>query len=602
VKRPHPFFALLALVSFSSGGEVFHDGPSKETVDWVVTWKTNGTIAFEPGPNGLRLVAAGGVSGYGARQFAVEAKDRGRYYTVSFAGRTSLDEGSAEAYLIARDEKGRTALFQGLGPLGPRPVAYRDIMRLSENVARFEVGLRFKNAKGEALVTSLRIETFEAPKELPAASLPKGPTYWAATGIDRTYGLPEFEPRRRDTALKLFACAGVLATRGGLRWESAEAEAGKTNYGPFIDKLDSFARYGIRVPIVCLGGTPIWASGKDPLLEIPEAERKKLGPFKVSNSYWAPKRWEDWERFVEGAVRAARGRVDAWEIINEPDLPSEGFMGTYEEYREYLKRAYLAAKRADGKARVFTGAFVKGDWLMRLYAEGATNWFDGVCSHPYSSTAAGCLSVNRTLLLRGLLYGAPKEAWITEVGFQSGWKDGPGLVADEAQKAEQGALALRGLAEQSQLVTWYSGNEKGNMYGLNRIEANGALRPMPIFYEMGAITGRLPKAGGPVVIRVEGPGKAAPGAALTLRLCASNASRVAQPVKLWPVGFLDALGPAHAEISALDCDAVLAPGQTRFIEVRLVPDAKAKGIYPVGLVAIGAKENSLGLVDLEIAP
>lgn len=595
------------LLVFAAGGslaaaEPFYLGPPKDKPDWVVTWKTNGAIGFETRAEGMAVVAREGVTGFGARQFAAGSNEWGHLYKITISGRSMLSEGDAEAYLIARDEKGRTAVFQGFGPLGKGGATLRDLVRISENIARFEIGLRFKNARGEVLVSALSIEPFDGPKELPPSALPKGPTLWAATGMDRTYGMGEFEPRRKDTALKLFAAAGVLATRGGLRWESAESEKGRADFGPFVEKLNAYKQYGISVPLVCLGGTPAWASGKNPQTDIPESEKKKLGPYKVSHSFWAPTDWGDWERFVEGAARAAKGTVKVWEIINEPDLSSEGFMGRYEEYREYLRHAYLAIKRADPSARVFTGAFVKGDWLLRLYSEGATNWFDGVCSHPYSSTAAGSISVNQTLLLRGQIFGAPKESWITEVGFQSGWKDGPGLVNDEAQKAREGALALRGLAAQSELVTWYSGNEKGNMYGLNRIEANGALRPMPVYYEMGAVTGRLPKGKPQVAVSVEVPQKVAVGEMCQVRLTASNTSGQPQTVKLWPVGFLDALGPSHHSPGDLDLEVVLAPGGFRRIAVDLRPEPGAKGAYPVGLAVIGVKENTLEFADLNFGP
>jgi len=364
----------------------------------------------------------------------------------------------------------------------------------------------------------------------------------------------------------------------------------------------------VEVPICFLNGTPSWASGKTGEKDQTE-ERKKQQPSKVASAYWPPRDWSDWERFVAGAVGAAKGRVGAWEILNEPDLWSEGFNGTYEDYKEYLRRAHGTAKRVDPTCRVFAGSMVFNEWLPRLLNDGWAQYFDGVTTHPYAGSGTATAARNRATQLLLAAAGTPRETWVTEVGFQSGgWKEGPGVLDSEDAKAREGRVALAELSKQCELVTWYSANERGSMYGLNRVEPNMALRPMPIFYEYGDLTGRLKKqetqngqAGGPVQVEVL---PAAP--ALTRSVPGSVALKATNPtaqpltVKLWPVGFATALEPQNTGPRSQDWSGVLQPGESRTIEIKVRPAADAKDAYPLGLAVICYAGNSLKLVDVTV--
>ncbi|MEK6795887.1 MAG: hypothetical protein AABZ39_13985 [Spirochaetota bacterium] len=570
-------------------------------VDWVVTWKTNGTIDIEA-RDGIAVRASAGVRGFAAKQFNYTPEVESEAYTVSLTTVSTMTDASPVLYVMGRDASGKTVMYQNVGKPAKEERSYKILFTLNRAIKAFEIGLSLPNVSGgEIIVKDIVLEQFIPPADALAQIAPKGRTRWAATAIDRTYGSDAFDPRSRDTALKLLACAGVLDTRAGITWNNVEAERGKIDLTDYNDRVALFDHYGISLSIVCLGGTPSWASGKVPERDIPENMRKSLGAYKVARSYWAPKDWNDWERFVESAVRAGKGRVKAWEIINEPDLPSEGFMGTYEEYREYVRHAYIAAKRADPDCRIFLGAFVSGEWMPRLFNDGWAKYFDGMCTHPYANTGAGVLMRNNNAQYTSIALGAPKETWITEVGFQFGWKTGPGLVTSEEEKAREGRIALEGLAKRSKFIAWYTAQEKGNMFGLSRIEANGSLRPMPIYYEMGDISGRLKKSGGPIAVRVEGTGIFAKGSPCSVRLTVKNTSSAALAVKLWPVGFIDALGIANDGPNAADADVTLPAGTEKVIEMKCTPSEKASGKYAVGIAVICDGGNSLALSDIEIA-
>ena len=362
-------------------------------------------------------------------------------------------------------------------------------------------------------------------------------------------------------------------------------------------------RYGCKVDIVCIHGTPSWASGKSGATDLSEERRKQGGGVYIPRAFWAPRDWQRWEAFVTALATRFRGRVAAWEILNEPDLWSEGFCGTYEEYRDYLRRGYGAAKKADPRCRVFTAAFVFGKWLPMLLTDGMARYFDGVCVHPYHTLADGCASRLQGVQLTLLAAGAPRETWVTEVGFQSGgWKEGPGCLKSEAEKAERGRRALALLAESSELVCWYTGVEAGNMYGLLRKEKDRFV-PMPIYYEYGALTGRLKQEDAPVkaeLLLPEAP--ASPGRPMVVRLRATNTSATSVKVRFWPVGFVANLGPAGASPATHDWEGALAPGAAHEVEVTLTPRPEATGDYPVGLAVLSPRANVVRMGSLKVAP
>ncbi len=588
-----------------------------EPAGWKVMWNPDGKleVAVDAAPPGgqtgtLRIVARQNARGTVGTTIAAPP-GAARDWKISLSGAADGFSGKASFNLKCLDNTGKQiAWISVFGlPTGAEPRTITGLASIPPEAARVELLVLLEGATGTLRIGDVQISEFTLTPDDEAKVRPRHPTRWGATGLDRAYGMPRFEPRMRDTALKLLVCAGVKNYRLGLGWATVEPERGKMDFSDFTGQLDEFAYYGVEVPICFLNGTPPWASGKTGEKDQTE-ERKKQQPSKIASAYWPPRDWSDWERFVAGAVAAAKGRVQAWEILNEPDLWSEGFNGTYEDYKEYLRRAYLTAKRVDPNCRVFVGSMVFGEWLPRLLNDGWAQYFDGVTTHPYAGSGAATAARNRATQLLLIAAGAPRETWVTEVGFQSGgWKEGPGVLNSEDAKAREGRIALQELAKQCELVTWYSGNERGNMYGLNRVEPNLTLRPMPIFYEYGDLTGRLKKsenqngqAGGPVQVEVL-PTSAtlSKGVLSSVVLKATNRTARSLSVKLWPVGFSTALEPQNDGPRSQDWAGVLQPNESRMIEMKVKPTAEAKGAYPLGLAVICDEGNSLKLVDVMVA-
>ena len=592
--------AILSAPSFA--GElraVYQSDFSAGTSGFTIQWTGSGKLALfidaaHPGPSGapsLRTdcaVPSTGSTGVGIKVGAT------RTWRIRIMAGSALTAGKASVNLQCWDAQNKQVAWIGIGgvPAGPELRPLLAVVGIPANCDHLNLLVLHEGAVGSTWVADVRIDPWDV--QIPR---PVGPTRWGATGIFRGD-----DDRALDTALKLLACAGVVNTRAGINWSVQEAERGKLDFSGLDRQLAQAASYGIAIPVVCIHGTPSWASGKRAPQDV-LPERLAHGAWFANRAFWAPQDWKDWERYLEALFTHFRGRVPVWEILNEPDLWTEGFNGTYEEYCQYLKIAHEVAARVDPSCRVFTAAFVFGEWFPRLLADGMDKYFDGVCIHPYGTKPGDCVARAQktvlTLLANGL---GDKEVAVTEVGFQSGgWKQGPGVVQDEATKAQYGRETLEGLASLCSTVTWYTAIEAGNMYGLLRLDKDRYV-PMPIYYEYGDLTGKLPKAGGPVDVTVTVPGgEIKPGQAAQVTLTARNKTDHALQATLWPVGFVTPLGP-DGEPRAYDCVQVLAPGQSLQIRVSVTPRPTAQGPYLVGLAALTPEGNSLALTPLQVTP
>ena len=142
-----------------------------------------------------------------------------------------------------------------------------------------------------------------------------------------------------------------------------------------------------------------------------------------------------WARFVFQTATRYRGKVQAWEIWNEPDFtPTAGtgwfgfWSGTVDQYARLLKVAYLAVKAADPNATVVSGGMAfwfQPDFYPRLLRSirqdpnAAANgyYFDVTAWHWYSRASQ---LYERTLWIKDELAKASiagKRVWVTEANL-----------------------------------------------------------------------------------------------------------------------------------------------------------------------------------------
>ena len=134
---------------------------------------------------------------------------------------------------------------------------------------------------------------------------------------------------------------------------------------------------------------------------------------------WTDEGCEDYCRMLSRLVSRYRGRVDRWEIYNEPDI--DPWKGKGEQYYRLLSLAYEAVKTANPKAEVwgFATSGVGRGFIEPGVAAGVR--FDRISVHPYTSTL-----IEKTFLDDiSWLYGKSGDhrIGITEIGWST-WRGG----------------------------------------------------------------------------------------------------------------------------------------------------------------------------------
>jgi hypothetical protein len=152
-----------------------------------------------------------------------------------------------------------------------------------------------------------------------------------------------------------------LAYNAGARWDriifpwSLIQRDGPNSWTQlyFTDEaIRAQARRGVTIAGILIY-TPQWAS------PTPEKGRPVDPPRGLDLKYNDPNNL--WGQFVRKVVERHKGVVDHWIVWNEPDLYTPGlrytFDGSFEQYAQLLKVAYLNAKEINPSSKVILGGF-----------------------------------------------------------------------------------------------------------------------------------------------------------------------------------------------------------------------------------------------------
>jgi polysaccharide biosynthesis protein PslG len=300
------------------------------------------------------------------------------------------------AALVPSSEAGRTAAGIGTALVeNPSP-------RWRSSSLRLEVVQRRRTAR----VSPKRVRSVSSARSGGAALGVQFHCNWAFyTNADRLAVLDKLK------------AAGVGWVRIDTAWSGMEAaRKGDRNawYIRMVDFcIDEARERGIKV-LVTLWMTPPWANG-GASTRVPPADPQDYADF----ARWAARRW--------------RGRVEAWEVWNEPDPSQTFFRGSVAQYVSLLKAAYPAFKDGDPNALVVLGGPSSNDerWIGRVYELGAKRFFDVLATHPYQGIADAppespgdgnrwwfthLPSVRKVMLRHG---DGAKPIWFTEFGWSA---------------------------------------------------------------------------------------------------------------------------------------------------------------------------------------
>ena len=194
-------------------------------------------------------------------------------------------------------------------------------------------------------------------------------------------------------------------------WADLEPTRGHWDFARLDSCVELARRHNVRV-LLTLGLTPRWASSR------PD-EKSNYG---LGNQA-PPADTLDWSRYVDTLVKRYRGRIEAYEIWNEPNL--HGFYsGTPQELAQLGAIAYAIIKRVDAQAVVVTpsatGVPGGAKWLRDYLAAGGGNHADVVGFHFYVTPAHPEAMVPAIATVREVLRTtghAKLPLWNTESGW-----------------------------------------------------------------------------------------------------------------------------------------------------------------------------------------
>ena len=207
---------------------------------------------------------------------------------------------------------------------------------------------------------------------------------------------------------ELFEKAGIGWTRVDFTRNGIERRPGKFDWSQQDQQVREAAKHGVKIMPI-LDYQAAWEKEEQ---HGPATEAERAG----------------FARFAYEAVKHFKGRVEAWEIWNEPNI---GFWKPEPNARDYtllLKAVYPEIKRADPNARVVGGSFAGTDpkFLREMCRCGAADYMDVLSVHPYRyGNNPEIKFAERIEELRDILAQFGKREmpiWITEIGWGSSGK------------------------------------------------------------------------------------------------------------------------------------------------------------------------------------
>ena len=226
-------------------------------------------------------------------------------------------------------------------------------------------------------------------------------------GLDWFRGLSTADTNK---ALDMAKAAGVTSVRLDISWFVVEATKGTYDWS----STDPLVNMVIAHQMTILGqlyDTPTWLSGSTNY-HTPPADPAKFAVFAAAT-----------------ATHYA-GKINAWEIWNEPNLTQFWPNPDPVAYTKLLKAVYPAIKAVNPNALVVTGGLgpapgtgIDGSiaFVSAMYAAGAAGYFDVLALHPYFwpalPTTAALVAAHNLMVANG---DGNKQIWLTEVGAPTG--------------------------------------------------------------------------------------------------------------------------------------------------------------------------------------
>jgi len=217
-----------------------------------------------------------------------------------------------------------------------------------------------------------------------------------------------------------------------------------------FEKLDGYVslaeQHGTGL-LLTLGGSPTWASAK------PQLQSSYYPGFTAE-----PANIEDWREYVRTVVARYKGRIQAYEIWNEPNL-ADFWSGSIDQMLMLTREASQIIRNVDPKALVASPSATTAygiPWLAEFLKKGGGQYVDVIGFHfyvdaqlPPEEMLAIIQRVRQVLADNGL---ADKPVWNTETG----WLPPAKFDSDELAAAFLARAYIVNWAAGVQRFYWYA--------------------------------------------------------------------------------------------------------------------------------------------------
>ncbi len=285
----------------------------------------------------------------------------------------------------------------------------------------------------------------------------------AAFGIG-TYAATRMNSSEMQQAADKVQSAGSVWVREELNWNNIEPSNDNWNFGATDEAVDKLRGRGQRV-LGLLVYSADWASTCSSC---------------NSATKYQPKE-NDWYDFVQTVARRYRGKIDTFEIWNEPNIdrfwkPSPNGAA----YAATLQTAVRAIRSVNPSAHIISGGTsgVDVDFLESVASAGGLNDVDGIAVHPYRDNISPeevrfspdhFLNELRKVVAFIHRQGKKQRLWVTEFG----WTSNQLSDSQQANWLIRASVLARTIPELENII-WYDlrndagGDANENNYGLVR--------------------------------------------------------------------------------------------------------------------------------------
>ena len=279
-------------------------------------------------------------------------------------------------------------------------------------------------------------------------------------GVSGGYALLTMSGTDLARELALYQGMGVSWLRVDVDWSAIEATEGVYDWSDLDAVVDAAVGFNI---LGVIAYSPLWATSD------------------TGETHAPPSTLSDYSGFCTAAATRYAGKIQAWEIWNEPNLIN--FWTTDADpvvYTDMVQAAYPAIKAADSGALVIAGALSPAttsggsiapeEFTASCYTEGIQGYFDAWSVHPYcfpadpqdSSTDSWNTFQRLPLVYAEMVTGGDdgKQIWLTEFGAPTGTDEAAVTEDEQADQLESGLGQAHAWSWVGPLF-FYSGRDRG---------------------------------------------------------------------------------------------------------------------------------------------